>query len=219
MWNAKYNLTSSTGINRVFRSQISRLQMSLFGGKSFRSITILPESGHARKFIPRSDCAILRQTWKKRKPRATSQTLQASVSMLNVKVYDSSVRKRLNKYGLFRRVTRSKPQLSKKNMAVELWFAKLQLNKPQVSWNNVLWSDETKIEMFGDNAQSHIWQKSNMANQHRHLIPTVSTVMEGWWFGLVLHPQDQWLQGAVTVSASVSQGVLVKWEATCVSDS
>lgn len=93
--------------------------------------------------------------------------------MLNFKVYDSSVRKRLNKYGLFRRVTRSKPQLPKKNMAAELWFAKLQLNKPQVSWNNV------RLEMFGDNAPN-IWQKSNMANQHRHLIPTVSTVMEGW---------------------------------------
>jgi len=37
-------------------------------------------------------------------PRATSQTLQASVSMLNVRVYDSSIRKRLNKYDSFGRV-------------------------------------------------------------------------------------------------------------------
>ena len=40
----------------------------------------------------------------KKTPRATSQTLQASVIMLNVKVHDSTVRKRLNKYGLFGRV-------------------------------------------------------------------------------------------------------------------
>jgi len=32
------------------------------------------------------------------------KTLQASVSMLNVKVHDNTVRKRLNKYGLFGRV-------------------------------------------------------------------------------------------------------------------
>ena len=50
---------------------------------------------------PRSDCAMLRETLKK--PRATSQTLQASVSMLKVKVHDSTVRKRLNKDGLFGR--------------------------------------------------------------------------------------------------------------------
>jgi len=37
-------------------------------------------------------------------PRAPSQTLQASVSMLKVKVHDSTVRKRLNKDGLFGRV-------------------------------------------------------------------------------------------------------------------
>jgi len=35
-----------------------------------------------------------------KKPRATSQTLQASVSMLKVKVHDSTIRKRLNKCGL-----------------------------------------------------------------------------------------------------------------------
>ena len=40
---------------------------------------------------------------KVKNPRATSQTLRASVSMLNVKVHDSTIRKRLNKYGLFGR--------------------------------------------------------------------------------------------------------------------
>ena len=40
---------------------------------------------------------------KVKNPRATYQTLQASVSMLNVRVHDSTIRKRLNKYGLFGR--------------------------------------------------------------------------------------------------------------------
>jgi len=88
-------------------------------------------------------------------PRATSQTLQASVSMLNVKVHD-----------------RRKPLLSKKNMAAQLRFAKLHLNTAQDFWNN-LWSDQTKVEMFGPNAQQHVWRKPNTAYQHKHLIPTV----------------------------------------------
>ena len=41
---------------------------------------------------------------KVKNPRATSETLQASVIMLNVKVQDSTIRKKLNKYGLFGRV-------------------------------------------------------------------------------------------------------------------
>lgn len=41
------------------------------------------------------------------------------------------------------------PLLSKKNMAT-----KLHLNKPQDFWNILLWKDETKVEMFGHNAQN-----------------------------------------------------------------
>lgn len=40
------------------------------------------------------------QTNLKPPQRATSQTLQAMGGMLNVKLYDSTIRKRLNKYGL-----------------------------------------------------------------------------------------------------------------------
>lgn len=44
----------------------------------------------------RSDTGIFRGITKK-KPRATSQTVYASFSMLNAKVYDSIISKRLNK--------------------------------------------------------------------------------------------------------------------------
>lgn len=52
----------------------------------------------------------------------------------------------------------------------------------QVFWKNVLWTYETIVEMFGHNAQWHIWQKPNTAYQHKHLVPTVSTKVEGWRF-------------------------------------
>jgi len=50
---------------------------------------------HPSRSTPRSDRAMLRET--AINPRATSQTPQASVSMLNVKVHDSRIRKTLNK--------------------------------------------------------------------------------------------------------------------------
>jgi len=61
----------------------------------------------------------------------------------------------------------------KKNMAARLRFAKLHLNKPQDFWNNVIWSDETIVEMFGHDLQCHIWWKLNTAYQHKQLKPTV----------------------------------------------
>ena len=59
-------------------------------------------------------------------------------------------------------------------MALWLRFAKLHLDKPQDFWTNVLWTDETKVEMFGHNVQHHVWQKPNTVYQHKHLIPTVN---------------------------------------------
>ena len=58
-------------------------------------------------------------------------------------------------------------------MTEQLRFVKLHLNKPQDFWNNVLWTDQTKVEMFGHNAQQHVWRKPNTTYQHKHLIPTV----------------------------------------------
>lgn len=57
--------------------------------------------------------------------------------------------------------------LSIKDMPVQLRFAKLQPNKPQDFLNNVLWTDKTKVEMFG-NAQCNALQK-----------PTTATVKHG----------------------------------------
>ena len=102
-------------------------------------------------------------------PRVTSQTLQASVSMLNVEIHDSTIGKRLNKYGLFGRVARGMCLLSKKNKAAWLMFAKMHLDKPQDFWNNVLWTDKTGVEMFGHNAHCHVWRtvKHSMSPQTR----------------------------------------------------
>ena len=77
-----------------------------------------------------------------------------------------------------------KPLLSKKNMAAQLLFAKLHLNKPQDFWNNVLWTDQTKVEMFGHNAQQHVWR-----NQTQH-ISTNNLVLESVLFRIVLQPKD-----------------------------
>lgn len=74
--------------------------------------------------------------------------------MFNVKLNDSTIRERLNKFGLFGRDVRIKPLLSKMCMAAQLGFAKLHLKKKTTSqdlWNDVLWTDKTKVEISGHN--------------------------------------------------------------------
>jgi len=108
----------------------------------------LPRSGLSCKFTSRSARAMFREIAKH--PRATSQTLQASINMLNVKVHDSTVRNRLDKFSMFERVARRMPPMS---------FVQTR-----------------QVEMFGQNAQQrHILfnEKLNASYQHKHLIPTV----------------------------------------------
>lgn len=62
-----------------------------------------------------------------------------------------------HKYGLIGTVTWRKPLLSRvniKNMAAHLTFA--NVNNPEAFWNNVVWTDETKVGIFDQNVQCHI---------------------------------------------------------------
>ena len=73
-----------------------------------------------------------------------------------------------HQYGLYGRVARWKP-LSKRHMTAHLEFTKRHLKDSQNMRNKVLWSNETKIELFGLNANPHVWRKPGT-------IPTVKLV-------------------------------------------
>ncbi|KAG2471189.1 TCB1 transposase, partial [Polypterus senegalus] len=58
-------------------------------------------------------------------------------------------------------------------MAARLEFAKRHLKDSQTMRNKILWSDETKIELFGVNARHHVWRKPGTAHHQANTIPTV----------------------------------------------
>ncbi|CAI5768315.1 TCB1 transposase [Podarcis lilfordi] len=95
-------------ISKQFKVHHSTIRKIIQKWKTFQTVVNLPRSGRPCKFTPRSDRAMLREIAKN--PRVTSRALQASVSTLNVKVHDSTIRKRLNMLG---RVVRRKPLPSK----------------------------------------------------------------------------------------------------------
>uniref|UniRef100_A0A9J7ZRY6 Transposase n=1 Tax=Cyprinus carpio carpio TaxID=630221 RepID=A0A9J7ZRY6_CYPCA len=121
----------------------------------------LPRSGQMTKITPRAQRRLIQEVTKD--PTTTSKELQASLVSVKVSVNDSSIRKRLGKNGLHGRVPRRKPLLSKKNIKARLSFARKHLDDPQDFWKNALWTDETKVELFG----------SNTTFQKKNIIPTV----------------------------------------------
>jgi len=98
-------------------------------------------------------------------------------------VHDSTRSKTLNKYGVLGTVNRRKLLLFKNNLAAWLLLVNLHLNKPQDFWN-------TKGEMFDQNTQHYVWRKPNTEYPHKFSYQLSGTVVEGWWFALVLQPQS-----------------------------
>uniref|UniRef100_A0AAZ3QAD4 Transposase n=1 Tax=Oncorhynchus tshawytscha TaxID=74940 RepID=A0AAZ3QAD4_ONCTS len=53
-------------------------------------------------------------------------------------------------------------------MTAHLEFTKRSLKDSQTMRNKILWCDETKIELFGLNAKSHIWRKPGTIPMMKH---------------------------------------------------
>ncbi len=111
------------------------------------TVVNLPRSGRPTKITPRAQRLLIQEVTKD--PTTTSKELQASLASVKVSVHDSTIRKRLGKNGLHGRVPRLKPLLEQKNIKARLSFARKHLDDPQDFWENTLWTDETKVELFG----------------------------------------------------------------------
>lgn len=64
-------------------------------------------------------------------------------------LHHSTIRKRWGKNDLHGRVPRQKPLQSKRNIKTHLSFTRKHLDEPQDFWEKTLWTDKTKIELFG----------------------------------------------------------------------
>ncbi|KAG2456962.1 TCB1 transposase, partial [Polypterus senegalus] len=135
------------------------------------TVVNLPRSGRPTKITPRAQRRLIREVTKD--PRTTSKELQASLASIKVSVHNSTIRKRLGKNGLHGRFPRRKTLLRKKNIRARLNFAKKHLNDCQDFWENTLWTDETKVKLFGRQMSRYIWRKRNTAFQKKNIIPTV----------------------------------------------
>lgn len=88
-------------------------------------------------------------------------------------VSTQTIRKCIRNAGLRARSARRKPLISKRNRVRRLNFARKHVSKPISFWNKVLWSDETKINLFGADGARKVWRYNGEALKPRNLISTV----------------------------------------------
>lgn len=116
----------------------------------YATIVTLPRTGHLSK-IDKTRRKLVREAAKR--PTATLKELQEFLASTACVVHMTAISCLLHMSGLWGRMARRKPYLTKKNIQAQLHFAKTHLKSSKCVWENVLWANETKVELFGHNSK------------------------------------------------------------------
>ena len=106
-------------------------------------------------------------------PRTTAKDLVKMLEETGTKVSISTVKQVLYQHNLNGRSARKTPLLQNHHNKARLRFATGHGDKDSTFLRNVLWSDETKIELSGHNDHCYVWRKKGEACKPKNTIPTV----------------------------------------------
>jgi len=91
----------------------------------------------------------------------------------NIKVVPQTICNVIRIAGYKGCVTRKKPFISKISKKKRLDFVKAHINKGIDFWKSVLFSDESKFNIFGSDGRVMVWRKPNKQMDCKNLYPTV----------------------------------------------
>ncbi|KAK3544428.1 hypothetical protein QTP86_011160 [Hemibagrus guttatus] len=139
--------------------------------KTYKTTDNLPRSGAPCKISPRGVKMITRTVSKN--PRTTRGDLVNDLQRAGTKVTKATISNTLRRQGLKSCSARRVPLLKPVRVRARLKFAREHLDDPEEDWENVIWSDETKIELFGKNSTCRVWRRKNAELHPKNTIPTV----------------------------------------------
>ncbi|KAK3510278.1 hypothetical protein QTP70_032702, partial [Hemibagrus guttatus] len=139
--------------------------------KTYKTTDNLPRSGAPHKISPRGVKMIARTVSKS--PRTTRGDLVNDLQRAGTKVTKATISNALRHQGLKSCSARRVPLLKPVHVRARLKFAREHLDDPEEDWENVIWSDETKIELFGKNSTCRVWRRKNAELHPKNTIPTV----------------------------------------------
>lgn len=131
-----------------------------------------PRSGRPKILTTRERRAIIREV--QLHPFISAQKLSSQVATTSGKiVHPQTIRNVLHYANIYGRAARKKPFISEKNRQKRLEFAKSYIDKPMEFWKNVIFSDESKFNIFGSDGKRFVWRKPNTELHIKNLKPTV----------------------------------------------
>ncbi len=129
--------------------------------------------GRPRKLTPRQERLLMRRVEENR--HASLLQLSKEVeSQTGVTISRDTIRRTLQRNGMHGCRPRKKPLLKPRHKKARLEFARAHADKDEDYWDSILWSDETKINVFvTDGLASQRWG----IQRKRH-----SAYSETWWW-------------------------------------
>ncbi len=134
--------------------------------KKHKITVILLRTSAPCKISPRRVSMIMRTV--RNQPRTTQEDLVNDLKAAWTSVTKKTIGNTLHREGLKSCSARKVPLLRKAPVQARLKSA----NDSEENWVKVLWSDETKIHLFGINSTRRVWRRRNAAYDPKNTIPT-----------------------------------------------
>ncbi|CAK9796254.1 Transposable element Tc1 transposase [Anthophora quadrimaculata] len=129
-------------------------------------------SGRPAKLNERDDRFIVRKV--KENPFRSAPTIAAELELATGKhVCPKTISNRLKEAGYLSRTARKKPYITKVNRQRRLEFAKKYINKPLEFWKTVIFSDESKFNLWGSDGKRLVWRENGKALNPKNIKTTV----------------------------------------------
>ncbi len=125
--------------------------------KKFKMTVNLHRTGAPCKISPHGISMILRKV--RVQPRTTWEDLVNDLKRDGTTVSTVTISNTLHRHGLQSCSACKVPLLKPAHVQPRLKFVKDHLDDPEEAWEKVMWSDETKIELFGMNSTCRVWRK------------------------------------------------------------
>ncbi len=127
----------------------------------------LPRTGAPCKISPCGDSLIIKTV--RNQSRTACDDLVNDLKAAGTIVTKKTIGNTLCREGLKSCSAHKVSLLKKAHVKARLKFA----NDSEEIWVKVLWSDETKIEVFGINSTRRVWRRRNAAYDPKNTIPTI----------------------------------------------
>lgn len=159
-------------IGRTVARSFATIQYIIKKFKNDGSTANARRRGRPKRLTERERHAIRREVQKN--PKISAPKLVGIIQQsFNKHVSTDTVRRVLHSEGYKARVARKKPLINKVNRLKRLAFAKQYCNASPEFWTKVIFTDESKYNVFGSDGRHLVWRKPGEALKQRNLRATV----------------------------------------------